>query len=186
MTAQGRAMTKTDNQLSPPTRLHTVRSLSNFFGVSERTIRRWCADKLIVGRYKYQGGTCLKLFFTEGAVLRFMDENMPTMEDLDLNRGPQTGEQKVEMIRRIRNMHRIFAGRALATKMARQLAKVEGIDESEVRADEQDFLAKAEEAVNLRHGLGRRESNYPDRPSSSDRGNEGWQDSWNDEMDPKR
>ena len=179
MTAQGRTMTKTDNQLSPPTRLHTVRSLSNFFGVSERTIRRWCADKLIVGRYKYQGGTCLKLFFTEGAVLRFMDENMPTMEDLDLNRGPQTGKQKVELIRRIRNMHRAFASKAQSTKLTRRLTAAYGIPEGVLDDNE-----NAEPAT-LDRESARRWDMQPERPSGLDPGLTGDSD-WDDEMEGKR
>jgi len=175
MTAQGRAMTESESQPSTPTRLHTVKSLSIFFGVSERTIRRWCADKLIVGRYKHQGGTRLQLFFTEEAVLQFMDEYMPSPADLDVEHEPRSRKQRVETIRRIRNMHRAFGRRAGGAKMARRLARVEGIDEAELEQDEHDSQAKAEEVVNLRHGLVvRRESDYPDRPSVSDRGDEGW------------
>jgi len=179
-------MTNTEGPPSTLGQLHTVRSLSNFFEVSPRTIYRWVKDRLIVGRYRYEGGTRLRLFFTEEAVLQFMDENMPTMEDLDLNRGPQTGEQKVEMIRRIRNMHRIFAGRAVATKMARRLARAEGIDDAELEQDEHDSQAKAAEAVNLRHGLGRREGDYLNRPSTLDPSGEESRDSdWDDDFEPK-
>ena len=69
-------------------------------------------DRLIVARYRYEGGTRLKLFFSEEAVLQFMDETMPTAEDLSLSYEPKTGKQKVEMIRRIRGMARVYAGRA--------------------------------------------------------------------------
>ena len=180
-------MTNTEGPPSTLGRLHTVRSLSNFFGVSERTIRRWCADKLIVGRYKYQGGTCLKLFFTEGAVLRFMDENMPTLEDLDLNHKPQTSEQKIEMIRRVRNMHRAFAGRASAAKVSRLWSEAHGVPHTELDAHETDLQTQDEGPAILDHGS-ERPWNYRGTESEipRDRGQDRWDDPdrWEEEDDP--
>ncbi len=174
-------MTNTEGPPSTLGRLHTVRSLSNFFGVSPRTIYRWVKDRQIVGRYKYQGGTRLKLFFEEQAVLQFMAQNMPTSEDLSLSYEPQTGKQKVEMIRRIRGMARAYAGRATSARLTKQLTAEYGITE-----DDLDDNENAKPAT-LDRGPARRWDMQSERPSGLDPTENECRDSdWDDDFEPKR
>ena len=112
-----------------------------------------------------------------------MDLTMPTAEDLSLSYEPQTGRQKVETIRRIRNMHRAFGNKARSTKLTKQLTAEYGIAEDEL--DDNENTAPPP----LDRGSARRWDMQPEPPSGLDRGvtDEGWQgQDWDDNFEPKR
>ena len=108
------------------------------------------------------------------------------MADLDLNREPQTGKQKVEMIRRIRNMHRAFAGRASAARVSRLWSEAHGVPLTELDAHENDLQTQDERPPILDRSL-ERPWNYRGTESEipRDRGQDRWDDPdrWDEEDD---
>jgi len=173
----------TENQ-SRPSRLcqfFTSAQVASAFQVSKRQLYRWVRDRLIRPRYRLRGGACYELVFLESEVNRFMDEYLPNPEDLDWKHEPRSRKQRVEAIRRIRNLHRIYVGRAVATKMARQLARAEGIDETELEQNKDNPETNNQEPATLDRGSARRWDMQPQPPS--DRGLT--DDEWGDDFEGK-
>ena len=141
--------------------------MAALFRVTRRTVRRWVHDRLIQPRYRLRGGSCYELVFLEPEVDRFASAYLPSAEDLDREADPRGRNDRKAKILRIRNMLRAYAGKATAARMTKRLVKEYGITEDEL--DNESAEPATPDRVSSRRG-----SNYPDRPSSSDRGDEGW------------
>jgi len=119
-------MTKTE--ATKPARqmtLYRVKDLARAFYVTPRTVRRWIAHGLLKPRgYRRIGGSCLELIFTGAEVEGFMDRYLFRPEDLDLRHPPKGKEARADAeVARLVGTLRIFAGKASAAKMAKQLRR---------------------------------------------------------------
>ncbi len=165
----------------------TVAELASQFKVTCRTVRRWIHDGIIHPRIRLRGGTCYQYIFPESEINRFFDEYFPQPKDLDLTHETGSRKNRVEMIRRIRNMHRIYAGKATAAKVAKKLAKEHGLKETELESHQEDYRDQDKQPAILDHRPGRSwnyQDTQPEMPK--DRGQDRWddRDRWEEEDDP--
>ncbi len=106
----------------------------------------------MVPRYQVLSGRCYRLVFSEAELERFAIENFPEPSDLDPMRTPHSSRKKADMIRRLRNMHRLYLGKASAARAATGLAKEMGLGAAEVDREDRE-----EEPVILDHRPPRRQ-----------------------------
>ena len=168
-------------------RFLTVAELAALFRVTRRTVRRWVHDSLIQPRYRLRGGSCYELVFLEPEVDRFASEYLPTPKDLDWECEPRRKNERKDMIRRIRNMHRIYAGKATAAKVAKKLAKEHGLKETELESHQEDYRDQDKQPAILDYRPGRSWNYRETQPETpKDRGQDRWDDPdrWEDEDDP--
>ena len=151
----------------------TTKELAEAFFVTPRTIRRWVHAKLLEPRYRLRGGTCYELVFLNAEVARFMDEYLPTGNDLDHTTWSKTRSRKerADRLRRLINMNRLYAGRLNAM----QTPKEHGLVKSEPEIQE-------EEPVILDHPP-RRRPNQAETPWGNERSLGGDRDNEEEEDD---
>ena len=118
-------MTKTEaTKRAGQLTLYRVKDLARAFYVTPRTVRRWIAHGLLKPRgYRRIGGSCLELFFTGAEVEEFMDHYLFRPEDFDLRHPPKGKEARAAEVARLVGTLRIFAGKASAAKVAKQLRR---------------------------------------------------------------
>ncbi len=116
----------------------TTKEFAEAFFVTPRTVRRWVHAKLLEPRYRLRGGTCYELVFLNAEVARFMDEYLPTGNDLDHTTWSKTRSRKerADRLRRLINMNRLHAGRLNAV----QPAKESGLEGKEIEETEPVIL----------------------------------------------
>ncbi len=116
----------------------TTKELAEAFFVTPRTVRRWVHAKLLEPRYRLRGGTSYELVFLNDEVARFMDEYLPTRNDLDHTTWSKTRSHKerADRLRRLINMNRLYAGRLNAM----QPAKESGLEGKEIEETEPVIL----------------------------------------------
>lgn len=86
-----------------------------FLHVTPKTLQRWIKDGQIQARRILVSGSSYKLVISDKEILRYIDENWPTMDDLE--RPPKS--PRAARIKRIIGAHRGHLGKALAAKKAR-------------------------------------------------------------------
>ena len=117
-------------------KFYTLPQVAAAFLCSTTTVKRWVREGLLVPRYQILSGRCYRLLFSEAELERFAIANFPEPSDLDPMHTPRSSRKKAEMVRRLRNMHRLYLGRASAARAATGLAKEMGLGAAEV--DRQD------------------------------------------------
>ncbi|MCZ6625266.1 MAG: helix-turn-helix domain-containing protein [Deltaproteobacteria bacterium] len=168
MPPQRQPTSQSDSRLSPGSSLYfTVQEVAGLFRVSTRTVFRWVHDGLLQCRYQFFGGSFYRRVFLAEEIGKLIDEYLPSQDDLECEHPPGPRKQRVEAIKRLRGMSRLFAGKARATKLSKRLTAAYGITEAEL--DNENAEPATPDRVSSRRG-----SNYPDRPSISDRSDEGW------------
>lgn len=179
MATQRQPAGQTNKKLSIGSRLFfTTPEVAALFGVCNRTVLRWASDGLLKCRYQYFGGSfCRRVYLTE-EIGKLIDEFFPTKEDLDFEHPPGPRKQRVEAIKRLRGMSRLFAGKARAAKLTKRLTEEYGIAEDELDNE------SAEPAI-LDRGSARRRDIYSQPPSGLDPGLAGDSD-WDDGFEPRR
>jgi hypothetical protein len=104
--------------MNPKLKHYTLGGTASIFLVSANTVRRWVRDGLLEPRLQLRSGRCYRLLFSEEELLRFCDEFLPTAADLELK---PIKNEKMATLKRIVGLHRAYAGKAAAAKVAREL-----------------------------------------------------------------
>ena len=116
-------MSENEGRPSVRVEVYSVRDLSTLFRVTSRTVRRWVHDGLLKPKgYKLRGGNSIELVFTQAEVEKFLDWYLINPRDLDLTSKPKGPKERAAQLRRIIGTLRMFAGKATASKAAKQLA----------------------------------------------------------------
>ncbi len=110
----------------------TLPQLAEALLLSKSTIKRLVRAGLINPRYQLLSGRSYRLIFEPAEVIRFINENYPTSEDLAFTSKPRS--RSADRIRRLRNMHQVSIGRVNALRRAKKEGLVES--ESETREEE--------------------------------------------------
>ena len=142
----------------------TTKELAEAFFVTPRTIRRWVHAKLLEPRYRLRGGTCYELVFLNSEVARFMDEYLPTRNDLDHTTWSKTrsAKERADRLRHLMNMNRLYAGRLNAM----QPAKESGLEGKEIEETEPVIVEqKPRRQRNRQEGKGEAEDEWSPRES---------------------
>ncbi len=119
-------------------KFHALPQVAAAFLCSTTTVKRWVREGLLVPRYQVLSGRCYRLVFSEAELERFASENFPEPSDLDPMHTPRSSRKKAEMVRRLRNMHRLYLGKASAARAATGLAKEMGLGAAEVDPEDRE------------------------------------------------
>jgi len=136
--------------------------------VKPRTVRNWIQKKWLMPRFRLLGGR-LQTVFLRQEVERFLDWYLVTLKSLD---APCEPGSRHDRINSLRAKSRRRANKASQAAVKKHLGGVYGTTQTE--QDEDDSETDNQEPVPLDRGSSRRGNNYPDRPSISDRSDEGW------------
>jgi len=93
---------------------------SVYLHVTPQTLKRWVRAGQIDARRVLVSGRSYKLVISEKEIARYIDENWPTLHDLDHPpRSPRAAR-----IQQIRNANRGYLGKAAAANAARRYGKL--------------------------------------------------------------
>ena len=160
-------MAKNQFQLSADEQLFiTQTKLAPVLCVEPRTVRNWIQKKWLTPRYRLLGGR-LQTVFLRQEVERFLDWYLASLKSLD---APCEPGSRHDRINSLRAKSRRRANKASQAAMNKRLGDVDGNTQTEQDDPETD----CQEPVPLDRVSSRRGNNYPDRPSISDRSDEGW------------
>lgn len=93
--------------------LRTARQVAMIFNVTHWTVRNWCKQGILSGRYQILSGRACRLVFTNRDLLRFFDENFPSPEDLGHPCSPRSS--KAALVEKMFRMNRLYARRRQRT-----------------------------------------------------------------------
>ena len=98
----GRAVTS-----ASPFPLYTTKAVGRLFGVSVHSVRNWVKQGLLHPRLHRISGRSVRFLFTNSDLLKFLDENFPTKEDLAHPCDPRSPKGAlVEKLLRMTNLYK--------------------------------------------------------------------------------
>lgn len=150
-------------------RFYSVPQVAQAFLCSTTTVKRWVREGLLLPRYQVLSGRCYRLVFSEAELERFAIANFPEPSDLDPTHMPRSSKKKAEMVRRLVNMHRLYAGKATAARMVRDLAKECGLEVTELEAQEKEPVIMDQRPRRKHPHLWREAQSAEERKLSEDR-----------------
>jgi len=96
-----------ESTCASPFPLYTTKAVARLFAVSQFTVRAWARQGLLHPRLHRISGRSVRFVFTNSDLLRFLDENFPSKEDLAHPCDPRSHKGAlIEKLLRMTNLYK--------------------------------------------------------------------------------